>query len=115
MNSRYDDSAAISVPSDDAPWPDIWRFALTYNAYDRHDGTDAVAHQGNQSLEKWRTKRALPDDLQTARTALFFEQRRFHHFGSAPSGDHGVYIRALVGRIRDLAGGTVPGPPDPLP
>jgi len=60
-------------------------------------------------------KGVLPGDLDTARAALFFEQRRFHHFGSDPTGNDALYVRTLLGRIAELSGGTVTGPPDPIP
>ena len=57
----------------------------------------------------------LPDDLDELRAALFFEQRRYHHFGEGPDGSDLDYIEALVGAIREISGGAVPGPADPLP
>lgn len=35
-------------------------------------------------------------DLITTRAALFFDQRRWRHFGYEPEGEAEVYIRALV-------------------
>jgi hypothetical protein len=102
----------ILVPSEDVPLRDIWRFALTYNGYDRHKN---VGNLANKCSRRWSVDNSLPPDLATARAALFYEQRRYHHFGSGPSSSEEQYIRALVGHIRDLSDGTVPGPPDPLP
>lgn len=108
-------AAPITVPPADAAWPDIWRFALTYNAYDRLGGFEQAAAVGNRYADRWRTQRELPAGIDTARVALFFEQRRYRHFDSDPSGKSETYIRALVGRIDELSCGTIAGPPDPLP
>ena len=105
----------IEVPSDAAEWPEIWEFALTYNAYKRHGGFDVVAEIGDAALRQWEVAGLLPDDLGTARAALFFEQRRYHHFGEAPSGESAIYVRSLLDRIRSLSGGRVAGPQDPGP
>lgn len=105
----------LQVPTADASWPEIWNFALSYNAYDRQGGFNGAARIGNASAERWRHDQSLPNDLPVARAALFFEQRRYRHFDSYPSGGSEMYIRALLERIRDLSGGHVEGPADSLP
>jgi hypothetical protein len=104
----------IVVPESDALWWQVWEFALSYNAYDRQ-GFERAAQIGNAVLEQWKARSELPSDLDTARAALFFEQRRFHHFGTDPTAENERYVRSLVERIRDLCGGRVPGPGDPYP
>ena len=106
---------SVTVPLEDAPWQDIWRFALTYNAYDRLGGFDTASEHGNRARDRWNSEQVLPDELDGARAALFFEQRRFRHFDSDPSGEDEVYVRALIALIRQLSGGSLPGPPDSLP
>lgn len=103
------------VPRPDAAWLDIWDFALTYNAYDRDGGFGKAAELGNRCIQAWNKDGSLPDDLATARSALFFEQRRHRHFGDDPTGASENYIRALVQRISDLTDGWIDGPTDPLP
>jgi hypothetical protein len=102
----------IAVPTESASVHEIWRFALTYDGYDRHKD---VGNMANGWVRRWRADESLPPDLSTARAALFYEQRRYRHLDRAPGKSEEQYIRALVGRIRDLSGGSVPGPPDPLP
>jgi hypothetical protein len=104
----------ILVPAPDALWYEVWEFALAYNAYDRQ-GHEAAGELGNAVLRKWNARNELPSDLDTARAALFFEQRRYHHFGADPTGESERYVRSLVERIRELSGGSVPGPGDPYP
>lgn len=107
--------STVAVPASDAPWFEIWEFALSYNAYERHDGFDGAARIGNDAAEAWARDRAVPQDLARARAALFFEQRRYRHFGFDPENEDAHYVRALVDGIRELSGGQVEGPPDPLP
>lgn len=102
-----------TVPGKEATWPEIWHFALSYNAYDRHGGFDGAAKIGNTCAERWAKHRWLPNDLDLARAALFFEQRRHHHLGEDPAGEDAQYVRSLLRRISELSGGTVEGPPGP--
>jgi hypothetical protein len=103
----------IAVPRPDADWLTIWRFALTYNGYDHHG--DRAGDMSNRARDRWEQSGVLPRTLDSARTALFFEQRRYHHFGTDPDAKSERYIRELVGRIGKLSGGSVAGPPDPSP
>jgi hypothetical protein len=105
----------LHVPETSAPMREIWQFALTYNGYDRHGGSPGAAAIGNDAAARWADTGELPEDLATARCALFFEQRRYRHFGTDPQGTKATYIHSLVGRIGDLSGGRVAGPSDPLP
>lgn len=105
----------IQVPSPEASWSTIWTFALTYNAYDRYGDFDAVATIGNGARDEWSRRGCYPDVLGTARTVLFFEQRRYRHFGEDPTGADADYVRGLVAHIAALSGGAVPGPSDPWP
>ncbi|WP_421119865.1 hypothetical protein ACE2AJ_00455 [Aquihabitans daechungensis] len=105
----------IIVPSSDAPINHIWAFAHTYNAYDRHDGMDGASAIGNDMRDRWNEGQPLSDELNQCRAALFFEARRWRHYGYDPDGRDLTYIRTLVGHIAVLSGGAVPGPSDDLP
>ena len=110
------DEESIPVPPEGAPfYTDITEFALTYNAYNRVSGVRTVAQIGNGARARYRSDGSFPDDLDELRAALFFEQRRYHHFGEGPDGTDLDYIHALVGAIRRISGGTVAGPGDPWP
>jgi hypothetical protein len=109
-------SMGLPVPPAGSPFfPDINEFALTYNAYSRVSGVRTAAQIGNGARARYRNDGSFPDDLDELRAALFFEQRRYHHFGEGPDGADLDYIQALVGAIRRISGGAVPGPADPLP
>lgn len=109
------DSAVLGVPAPDSGWRTIWQFALTYNAYDRHGGFDGAARIAQEVRACVDAAGCFSADLATARAALFFEQRRYHHMDLDPCGDDEQYVRGLVAHIQELSGGTVNGPPDPLP
>jgi hypothetical protein len=79
------------IPPDDAEWKTIVPFAHTFSAYKVHGSFAAVANIANE-------RRC--ENLTDLRTCLFFEQRRWNHFGTAPDVENMNYIRSLVSRIR---------------
>ncbi len=90
-----------SIPGPNAPWmPDIAEFALTFDGYEALG--DRTGDLANATKHKWTETRALPDDLIELRSCLFFEQRRYRHFGWGPDEDAMAYVRALVEAIRAL-------------
>jgi hypothetical protein len=110
------DEESIPMPPEGAPFiPDITEFALTYNAYNRVGDVHTVGQIGNGVRPRYRNDGTFPHDLDELRAALFFEQRRYHHFGEGPDGRNLDYVQALVGAIRRVSGGTVAGPGDPWP
>lgn len=78
------------IPSTAASWPDIARFALTFNGYEVWE-FEVCAEIANA-----RRHNSLTD----LRTCLFFEQRRWRHFGEDPEGEDMAYIREVVEKIR---------------
>lgn len=88
------------VPSQGAEWSTINRFARSIDGYERCGSFEACARIGNGVRDRFRRTAELPADLFELRIALFFEQRRFHHFGEEPKGGDMEYIRRLVAAIR---------------
>jgi hypothetical protein len=88
------------IPAADATWDAIQTFALTYNGFKVHGSFDACAaianDQRNQTI----------DDL---RTCLFFEQRRWHHYGDEPDSEAMDYIRSLLPLLRVKLAADRPG------
>lgn len=97
----------VAVPPSDAPWEAIWRFARSGDAYETRGGFEPLAALANSAVERWGTDASLPDNLDDARAALFFEQRRYHHVGEHPTGEDERYVRALVARIGELSVGSI--------
>jgi hypothetical protein len=79
------------VPDGEAEWPAIWEFALTFDGYSHWGSTERCADIANSRRNETLTE---------LRTCLFFEQRRYHHFGQVPHGDDEKYVRELVSAIR---------------
>jgi hypothetical protein len=87
------------VPAPDADYYDvISEFALTFNGYDYYP--DTCEDIANRALERFGDCGAVPDSLSELRACLFYEQRRWRHFGEDPDSEAPAYIHALVDAIR---------------
>ena len=92
------------LPPDGAPIHEYFLFATqTYDGYERHG--DRLAVLANAASEQWRAAGTLPTTEDDLRAALFFEARRWHHFGREPDPEVDRYVRALVARLRSLTDG----------
>ena len=106
---------SLVVPTRASTIDEIFRFALTFNGYERLGGFEPVGELANDVSEAWHTNGDFPDDVDALRTALFFEQRRWRHFGYPPDEAADRYLRALVDQLHAVSGGRVEAPADPLP
>jgi hypothetical protein len=88
------------LPPPEAEWHEVGRFALSFNGYEWCGSFGQCAEVANRNLEAFREEGALPDSLAELRTCLFFEQRRWRHFGLDPDEEAMLYVRALLGEIR---------------
>ncbi len=79
------------IPADDADLDDLIRFAHTFNGYDAFGGFHACADIANAGDHS---------SLSHLRACLFFEARRWRHFGDDPSPESLAYWHELVGKIR---------------
>lgn len=79
------------LPGADASWFEIEKFALTYDGYTEAGSLEKCAAIANAKRN---------DTLDELRTCLFFEQRRWRHFGEVPEGEDLLYIRSIVDQIR---------------
>jgi len=82
------------VPQADTGWDAIGTFALTY------DGYAAKGFEGCAALANGEEPMRTLDDY---RAALFFERRRWHHFGDEPDSQAMEGIARLLEKIRELA------------
>ncbi|MBN2004324.1 MAG: hypothetical protein JXA21_13295 [Anaerolineae bacterium] len=89
------------IPAPDADWGDVGEFALSFDGYAHWGSFDRCAEIGNRGKQNYDDQGELPASLTELRTCLFFEQRRFRHYGVSPEGADLGYIRALVAAIRD--------------
>jgi hypothetical protein len=95
------DLKAGDVPDPGADWGVVGRFALSFNGYEHWGSFERCADVASRGREAFETGHALPDSLTELRTCLFFEQRRWRHYGYDPDERAMGYIRALVGGIRE--------------
>jgi len=83
------------LPRSDATWSEVVLFATTCDAYEQLGGFKAVANIANRQAPNLENC-----TLRELRAALFFEFRRYNHFGYDPDGDAMTYIHALIEEIR---------------
>ena len=97
-----------NIPVPNTEWHRIAEFALTFDGYNRWGSFDKCAEIANTAAKVYANEQALPDSLTEFRTCLFFEQRRWRHFGESPDEQTMKYIYALIEGIRQkvLAGET---------
>jgi len=99
-----DDLTLDHLPSPDAGWEEIDRFAVTFDGW----GIPDVGAFANHTHCCFQVFDELPPlTLRALRACLWFEDRRHCHYGEAPSAEMMPYIRALVQEITDavLVGG----------
>ncbi len=93
------DLRLADLPPAEADWGRIAKFALTFNGYTVLGSFEKCAEIANAQRHS---------SLTDLRTCLFFEQRRWRHFGEHPDDDAMAYIRRVLGQIRDrVAAGDV--------
>jgi hypothetical protein len=79
------------VPLRGSSWHEIEPFALTFEGYEFHGSFEACAEIANARRHS---------NLTDLRTCLYFEQRRYRHFGEPPIGDELEYIYEILDAIR---------------
>jgi hypothetical protein len=79
----------------------VVEFALTFDGYSYYGGFAACADICNAAGRNYFADGSLPRSLSDLRACLFFEQRRWHHYGEAPDAEARRYIGALLDAIRD--------------
>ncbi len=93
------------VPARSASWHEIEEFALAYDGYAYWSDVAELALRG---IRAWARDRTLPSSLDELRGCLFYEQRRWHHFGEEPHGRATEYVWALLDAVRS----SVSRPPE---
>jgi hypothetical protein len=79
------------MPPPNANWGVISHFALTFDGYKRWGSTKKCGEIANAHRQ---------NNLDELRTCLFFEQRRYHHWGEHPDEKAMSYIWNIVEMIR---------------
>ena len=81
------------IPSSSARWDKISEFALTFDGYKEHGSFAKCAEIANEQRHSTLTE---------LRTCLFFEQRRWRHYGDEPDDEAMGYIKSIVEKIRTM-------------
>lgn len=105
---------ATAVPQRGEAWETVSAFCLSYDGYAHWDDLPELA---NRALQRWTRHHTTPPLLDEARACLFYEQRRWHHFGVEPVDRAADYVWALLDTVRALAPAASPAAPpaDPRP
>lgn len=90
------------IPWESGDWGEIGEFALTFDAYDYWGSFEKCADIANDSADLWQKGGVVPASLTELRTCLFFEQRRWRHFGYEPDERTLKYVKTLVSAIHDI-------------
>jgi hypothetical protein len=102
-----------TIPDHGDSWDAVSSFALSYDGYAYWDDVSELA---TRSIRSWTRHHTLPTSIDELRACLFYEQRRWHHFGEDPNGRGALYVWALLDRLRVLvATRTVSDIPGPAP
>lgn len=90
-----EDLTLADIPASDASWDEINEFALTFDGY-----------RACGSFTRCAEVAEAPDEtsLSELRASLFFEQRRWRHFGHGPDDEALERLRYLIGLIRERVG-----------
>ena len=87
------DLHAANLPSDDASLGELIDFAHSFNGYARWGSHERCAEIANSKDHS---------SIDSLRTCLFFEARRWRHFGTDPDPEAENYWRSLIAKIRQL-------------
>ena len=80
-----------NIPAPGSNYYDISEFALAFDGYELPNCAELANSRSAKTLSELRA-------------VLFFEQRRFRHFGCNPEGKDLEYVRILVQEIRAKVG-----------
>lgn len=81
------------LPAEDSSLATLSAFGHSFDGYQEMGSLEACAKLANARV---------CNNLSEARACLFFELRRWRHFGEAPDAEAVAYMRSLVERIREF-------------
>jgi len=97
-----------AIPDHADSWDAVSSFSLSYDGYAYWDDVSELA---TRSIRAWTRSRTLPGSVDEFRGCLFYEQRRWHHFGEEPNGRGAQYVWALLDGLRALVAARIVDPP----
>jgi hypothetical protein len=90
---------ASGIPHRGDSWEAVSTFALSYDGYAYWDDVAALA---TRAMRRWIRDRTVPTSIDEVRGCLFYEQRRWQHFGEDPTGRRALYVWVLLDALRAL-------------
>ena len=81
------------IPASDASWEEIVPFCHTFDGDFEWGSRTKCAEVANARRYNMLTE---------LRTCLFFEQRRWNHYGKRPDGEAMNYVHSLIDAIRKM-------------
>jgi hypothetical protein len=100
------------IPDRGDPWEAVSSFSLSYDGYAYWDDVSELA---TRHVRVWTRDRMLPASIDEVRACLFYEQRRWHHFGEEPNGRGAQYVWALLDTLRSLVAARSAAEPPSAP
>jgi len=101
MKSQKDNPGqADDTPERPETWNEILVLLGGHNGYSNYRGPGKLGNFANRVARIWSSNKTLPDDRTQLLNCLFFEQRRYHHFGWSPGEEEMPYMWALAKAIR---------------
>ena len=87
-------------PQPGAGWLEISGSAHSFNGYEHWGSFEKCGEVANSIRDEYKATGELSTNLTDLRTFLFFEARRWRHYGYDPDEEALRYIHALVKAIR---------------
>ena len=101
MNEIHNSKLKVQViPQPGAGWVEISGFAHSFNGYEHWGSFEKCGDVANSIRDVYKASGELSTNLTDLRTCLFFEARRWRHYGYDPDEEALRYIRALMEVIR---------------
>ena len=97
----------VPVPPDGADDGVVIRFAHSYDGYAAHGTVPELGAVVRPVHDHWKPTGELPADLDLLRACLFFAVRAHRFTGDPEPFTADTFVLALLGRIREVSGGTV--------
>ena len=102
--AQSDKEHLTDVPGEDADWPEIAKFALTFDGYEFCGSLEKCSQLAHRVRKLVEASRECSLSIPEARACLFYEQRPARWLESKPEGEWLAYVTALVSGIREAVG-----------
>jgi len=91
-----------NISKENSNWMELQEYSLNFNAYEYWGSLEKVAEIANQHYKRYEKDGVISNNIEVLRTSLFFEQRRYRHFGYDPEPETMEYLRTIIKKIKKL-------------